>query len=224
MTNIPDSPTPKFRNKYRIPSARLVGYDYAQNGAYFVTICTHQRTNFLGHITNGTMVLSDVGAIVADEWQKTTTIRNYIELGQWVVMPNHFHAVVMINRGGGRFDRCDCRDVLTKRLYQTPKRLYNNKTNNTNKTTTNNHNTNAPTRKYTGNHPQMSAISPTKHSLSMVIRFFKRQTTIRSKQINPHFAWQPRFHDHIIRNQQEYHRISRYIYNNPANWDNDSYS
>lgn len=51
---------PKFNGKYRIPSARLKGYDYASNGAYFITICTADRYHFFGDVINGDMVLNDV--------------------------------------------------------------------------------------------------------------------------------------------------------------------
>lgn len=79
-------------------SIRLKGYDYSQPGAYFITICTHNRACLFGHIVNGAMVLNDVGKIVADEWMKSDEIRNEIELDEWVVMPNHMHAIVMIRR------------------------------------------------------------------------------------------------------------------------------
>lgn len=54
----------KFQNKYRIPSARLQGWDYGENGAYFVTICTHNRECYFGDILEGKMILSEMGMIV----------------------------------------------------------------------------------------------------------------------------------------------------------------
>jgi len=80
-------------------SIRLKGYDYSQSGAYFVTVCTHNRECLLGEITDGEMVLNEFGKIVADEWIKTGEIRDEIELDAWVIMPNHFHGIVMIRRG-----------------------------------------------------------------------------------------------------------------------------
>ncbi|RKY49507.1 MAG: transposase [Candidatus Neomarinimicrobiota bacterium] len=80
-------------------SIRLQGYDYSSPGAYFVTICTQNRECLFGDIVNGKMVLNDIGKIVADEWIKTGDIRDEIELDAWVVMPNHFHGIVMIRRG-----------------------------------------------------------------------------------------------------------------------------
>ena len=88
----------KFNNKYRIESTRLQNWDYAQSAAYFVTICTANREHFFGRVQNGEMVYSDIGAIVAQEWIKTPEIRPdmNLELGEFVVMPNHFHGVIFI--------------------------------------------------------------------------------------------------------------------------------
>ena len=83
-------------------SLRLKNYDYAQAGVYFVSICAQSRACLFGNIVNEEMVLNVVGKIVAEEWIKTVEIRNNIELDEWVVMPNHFHGILVINecRGG----------------------------------------------------------------------------------------------------------------------------
>jgi putative transposase len=83
-------------DKHHRRSIRLPGYDYSQPGAYFVTICAYQRQCIFGEIIDGQMRLNQYGAIVADEWQKSSIIRREIELDAWVVMPNHFHGIVMI--------------------------------------------------------------------------------------------------------------------------------
>ncbi len=87
----------------RRKSIRLRGYDYSQAGAYFVTICTQNRACLFGEIVDGEMNLNEYGCIVMDEWIKTTEIRNEIELDEFIVMPNHFHAIVVITcRGTAR--------------------------------------------------------------------------------------------------------------------------
>ena len=91
-------------NKHHRRSIRLPGYDYSQPGAYFVTICAYQRQCMFGDIVDGQMRLNQYGAIVADEWQKSSTIRQEIELDEWVVMPNHFHGIVIINNPVGAND------------------------------------------------------------------------------------------------------------------------
>ena len=85
-----------FKNKYRIESARLRGYDYSSPGLYFVTICTKNRECFFGDVVNGEMDLSPIGDIVADEWQKTPQVRANVQLDEWVVMPNHLHGAIWI--------------------------------------------------------------------------------------------------------------------------------
>ncbi len=82
-------------------SLRLKGYDYKQAGVYFVSMCTLNRTCFFGDIVNGEMMLNAEGQIVAGEWIKTAEIRNNIELDEWVVMPNHFHGILVINECRG---------------------------------------------------------------------------------------------------------------------------
>ena len=86
-----------FKNKYRIKSTRLKHYDYSSDGYYYVTICTKNRECCLGDVIDGEMKLSVVGKIVSEEWIKTEQIREYVQLDEWVIMPNHFHGIVIIN-------------------------------------------------------------------------------------------------------------------------------
>jgi len=76
-------------------SIRLKGYDYSQAGAYFVTIVASRREMLFGGIVNGTMVLNEWGQIVRDEWERTAFVRPNVELGEYVVMPNHFHGILV---------------------------------------------------------------------------------------------------------------------------------
>ena len=82
-------------------SLRLRHYDYAQVGAYFVTVCAHERRCLFGDIVDGAMRLNDVGRIIADEWHKSARIRAEIELDTWVIMPNHFHGIAIITHSRG---------------------------------------------------------------------------------------------------------------------------
>jgi hypothetical protein len=75
---------------------RLVGYDYGQAAAYFLTLCVSQRDSFLGMIRNGTMKRSVLGDNVAEEWERTPAVRPNIVLDAFVMMPNHLHAVLMV--------------------------------------------------------------------------------------------------------------------------------
>src|SRR6266567_2586345 len=100
-----------FKNKYRIPSARLQTWDYANNAMYFITICTANRESFFGDIVETQciaspndvpeyeMQLNDLGKKVELEWLKTKELRldMNLELDEYVVMPNHFHGIIFID-------------------------------------------------------------------------------------------------------------------------------
>lgn len=82
--------------KHHRCSIRLKGYDYSQAGAYFITICTHERQFLFGRIVDGEMRLNDSGLFASAEWEQTPEIRKEIELDEWVVMPNHVHGIIVI--------------------------------------------------------------------------------------------------------------------------------
>ncbi len=89
---------PKYnRDIHHRRSIRLQHYDYAQTGVYFITLCTLNRECLFGKILAGEMHLNKLGTIVRDEWLQTPCLRPNIRLGEWVVMPNHFHGIVEIN-------------------------------------------------------------------------------------------------------------------------------
>ncbi|MCK5211584.1 hypothetical protein KAJ89_02685 [Candidatus Parcubacteria bacterium] len=69
-----------FKNKYRIKSARLVGYDYSGDGLYFITICTHNKEMFFGNVKNGKMILNDIGKLAKNIGRK---FRNIFHLLNW---------------------------------------------------------------------------------------------------------------------------------------------
>ena len=83
-------------------SIRLRGYDYCRAGAYFVAICAWRRECLFGEVVDGEMVKNECGGIVWDEWRKSATIREEIELDEFVIMPNHVHGIVFIVRATGR--------------------------------------------------------------------------------------------------------------------------
>jgi len=79
----------------------LNGFDYSLPGAYFVTICAHARQCIFGDVIDGEMNLSDFGKIAQEEWQKTSVLRANVQLGAFVVMPNHVHAIIHIPEEDG---------------------------------------------------------------------------------------------------------------------------
>ena len=86
----------KFRNKYRIPSARLQHWDYRWAGAYFITICTQHRIHYFGEIENQKMILSHVGILADVFWHEIQNHAQNVELGEFVVMPNHIHGILIL--------------------------------------------------------------------------------------------------------------------------------
>lgn len=208
----------RFQNKYRIESARLKNWDYGWNASYFVTICTKDRICFFGNVVdeNDTLPyvrLSQIGEIVKSEWLKTFELRKDMNLtmGEFVVMPNHFHAIIGIGeneyntrRGRNAMHRRDAMHCVSSATNDST----NDSPNNT---------TNKPT------HNTKNQFGPQSKNLASIIRGFKIGVTKNARLINPDFAWQSRYHDHIIRDDKSFHRISEYIINNPKNWSDDQF-
>ena len=84
-------------------SIRLKGYDYSSSGAYFVTICVHNRQLMFGEISDGKIMLNEYGRIARQEWIRTPEIRGYVELDEFVIMPNHMHGIIILD---------DCRGTV----------------------------------------------------------------------------------------------------------------
>jgi REP element-mobilizing transposase RayT len=146
----------KFADKFKLKSSRLQNWNYSTPGYYFITICTHNHNNFFGKIINNKMELSKRGEITKSELLKTFEIRKNIKLHEWVIMPNHVHVLMEIEKQNYQHNKC--RDVA---------RYVSTKLNNIS-TEENNKN--------------FSKISPKPNSISSIIRSFKSAVT---HQINP---------------------------------------
>jgi len=86
-------------HRFKDRSRRLHGWDYSGKGYYFITIVTQNRECNLGKIENAKMVLSEFGMIVEKEWLRSFDIRDELILDEYVIMPNHIHAIVIIDVG-----------------------------------------------------------------------------------------------------------------------------
>jgi putative transposase len=93
-----------YKNKYRIESTRLQNWDYGWVGSYFVTATTEDRKHFFGEVLNDEVDHTEIGTIATQEWLKTLEIRPNMKLhlGEFVVMPDHFHAIITI--GSNQFN------------------------------------------------------------------------------------------------------------------------
>jgi putative transposase len=109
-----------FADKYRITSSRLQSWNYANAGMYFITICTKNRECYFGEILNSpaetqsiaSLRPTEIGKIANDEWFKTPQLRPdmNLELGAFVVMPNHIHGIICI--GNNEYNRGERRDAM----------------------------------------------------------------------------------------------------------------
>jgi REP element-mobilizing transposase RayT len=85
-----------YKSNYRIETSRLKDWDYSTPWWYYVTTCTKNFRNWLGEVKNGKMILNEFGKIVEEEWLKTKEIRATVDLDFFVIMPNHFHGILIL--------------------------------------------------------------------------------------------------------------------------------
>ena len=203
----------RWQNKYRIESARAIWHDY-DGGIYFITICTKNREHFFGEIENGIMVLSDIGKYADEQFNNVSSHYPYAEIPLWTIMPNHLHAIVVISA---------CRDVA-RNVLEKPTAGYAA----CNVSQTESICSDGDVARYVSTNPTdkneyMAERSPKQGSLAVIIRGIKSSITKFANENNIDFSWQPRFHDHIIRDTSELNRITSYIENNVANWKDDEF-
>lgn len=180
----------KFQNKYRIASARHQHWDYASAAAYFITICVKDRECSFGEIKNGVMNLSGIGIIADIMWYEIKNHAKNIELGDFVVMPNHMHGIIILN---GNDSNVETRHALSLQQQKQP----------------------TP--------GQQRFQNQGKNTLSSIVGGYKSAVTKHAHRLDFNFEWQPRFHDHIIRDEKSFQTISNYIVNNPSNWPADKF-
>lgn len=90
-----------FRNRYRVPSTRLPGWDYSWPGVYAVTICVQGRDRCLGEVVGDDVGLSPYGAIVAEEWLAIPGMHRHVNLDEWIIMPDHLHGILIFEAREG---------------------------------------------------------------------------------------------------------------------------
>ena len=148
---------------YSRKSTRLTGYDYSTDNYYFVTICSHDKACIFGN----TEKLSVLGTIAHEDLGNIQNHFSDVVIDQYIVMPNHIHAIVIIG--------CNSEE-------------------------------------------------DSKTKLDNVIGLFKSGVSRKIHKIQPGMkVWQRSFHDHIIRNQQEYEKIWNYVKFNWQKWETDCF-
>jgi REP element-mobilizing transposase RayT len=191
-------------------SVRLKEYDYSQEGMYFITICVQNHECLFGKITDGEMILNNIGEIVCDEWLKTAELRRNVQLHEFVVMPNHFHGILEItkhidNHGGACTGVACNAPIVHSGVACNPPIVHSGGARN------------APTQK----NAHMSSISPKSNEMGTIIRAFKSAVTKNIHNSGHEFAWQRNMWEHVIRDAADYARIADYIINNPFRWQGD---
>ena len=216
-----------FQNKYRIPSSRLQTYDYSGQGMYFITICTKFMQHFFGKIINDPLTKiaklqqTEIGEIAESEWYKSLEMRPdmNLDIGEFIVMPNHIHGIMII--GKNEFNSGEMK------LNENSKSLGNLELNANSES--NSLRTDAMHRVSTQSTPQSTpqsknAFAPQSKNLASIMRGYKSAVTTYARKNNIKFEWHIRYHDHIIRNEEEFLRISNYIKNNPSKWLDDKFN
>ncbi|MBQ2589716.1 MAG: hypothetical protein II576_10745 [Prevotella sp.] len=200
----------KYKDKYRIPSARAAWHDY-DGGSYFITICTKYREHDFGEIEDGKMLLSEIGTHTQKCIEEITQHNPYAEIPLHVIMPNHLHLIVVIDYDKTPHDKRTV-DVVTTPVETFPETSHNE-----------------TMAKETFQETSLQRKTPIERAtemqswLSVVLRQFKQSITRYAHENNIDFAWQTRFHDHIIRDNDEMNGITNYIENNVANWKQDKF-
>jgi len=179
-------------------SIRMKGYDYSQAGQYFITICVQDRACLFGKIENGKMILNEYGKIAHNEWMRTPEIRPNVEIGEFIIMPNHMHGIIHI-MCQGVLNSCANRGELNSPLFAI---------------------SHSPNIRGVCNTP---LISPSQ-TIGAIVRGYKSAVTKQLGLLNLNQQiWQRNYYENIINNDQSYQNISNYIVNNPAKWNGDKF-
>ncbi len=196
---MPHALRPRFDpQKHHRRSIRLKGYVYSSDGAYYVTIVTQEWECLLGEIIGGEMYLNEYGEIVQKWWNEIPIHFSILELGAFVIMPNHVHGIIFITT--------ERRGEVISPPYNPNNNIqdvYDDETNNLGGRT-------PPLRKPT---------------LGQIVAYFKYQSTEEMNRIETDKAitkfWQRNYYEHIIRNEKDLQNKTNYIQANPLLWDED---
>jgi REP element-mobilizing transposase RayT len=239
-----------FKDKFKIDSKRLKNWDYSSEAIYFITIVTQNRKCIFGSVEDDKMILNENGQIVENELLKSIKIRKNWFFHNWIVMPNHIHLLIEIQKNDNENIRSQFAHTHIVEAHSSASTSGTSTTNITNNieethiehthiveahssastsgtSTTNIAETNiaethnsAPLRKQHEHKSDYVSLSRKSNSISSFVAIFKSVTT---KQINGvNSIWQTNYHDHIVRNYKTFETIYNYIKSNPISWETDS--
>jgi putative transposase len=222
-------------------SIRLKGYDYSKEGLYFITICVQDRACLFGEIVGVTlvvaqntdtqntdapvMILNDAGKMVESEWLKLPERFKNIELHEYVVMPNHFHAILeIVGTVGATLVVAQNNVVAINDLVAQNNNTVNHDMGQPQGIAPNemvNQNGQPQGIAPTANAPTVGDMMDAFKSISTV-EYIRGVKTLGWESFNGKL-WQRNYYEHIIRDEQSYQRIAEYIINNPAKWADDKF-
>ncbi|ALU27231.1 MULTISPECIES: transposase [Myroides] len=185
----------KMNNYQQRGSIRLKGYDYASEGLYFITLCVQDRENIFGSIQDGVLTLNEIGEIARDEWLNTANVRDNVILHEFIIMPNHMHAIIEIVKNktktgdnkGFRSPSQTIGAIVRGYKIATIKRIKVGMNCNS----------------FCVGELQFAPTSPTPPTARTI--------------------WQRNYYEHIIRDERSYQYISNYIITNPKRWHDDKF-
>lgn len=190
-----------YKNRYRVSSARADWHAY-DGGFYHVTVCTKDRELYFGEIVDGTMRMSEIGKYAEEQFLNVTSYYPYAEIPVFIVMPNHIHAIVVIDNRPPRRDAI----YRVSDIHRVKEDMMDDSS----------MDSETPKGGLTGND------NPMLHQrLGTVIRGLKARVTHYANEKGIGFAWQSRFHDRIIRNQKDLNETAKYVENNVVKWKED---
>jgi putative transposase len=180
-------------------SIRKKGYDYAQEGMYFITLCCQDRAHLFGEVINGEMILNPLGIIAYKEWERTTDVRPNIALSSFVIMPNHMHGIVVITaRHDSLHTPCDKGELHSplSQVSSTPPQ---------------------------GPRQTLGAIvRGYKSAVTKQINALP-DDVLRKHLSHTSTIWQRNYYEIIIPDEQALQNISNYIIQNPRKWSEDKF-
>ncbi|MGI0106845.1 transposase [Salinimicrobium sp. WS361] len=204
----------KSGNKFRNGSIRLQHWDYGWDAAYFITICTKDRKHFFGEVQDGEIKLSSAGVIANVLWYEILHHAKNVELGEFVVMPNHIHGIIILNGNKPPWTMEGNDRIVGSRHVLSPQSIPQQSTDGLIDEP------NTPEPEMTPG--QKLFQNQGKNTVSSIVGSYKSAVTKHANRLKLEFGWQSLFYDHIIRDHQSFERISNYIKYNPANWKDDS--
>jgi REP element-mobilizing transposase RayT len=179
--------------KHKRKSIRWKTYNYANNGAYFITVCTHNKKHLFGEIGDGKMILNGAGEIIDQWWKKLPEKFPGISIDEYVIMPNHFHGIIIIDSHptliasvGAGLSRPSLTGIVGSNENGRENR------------------------------------APTLGKMIAFFKYqTTKEYNVRNTNIQK--LWQRNYWDRMIRDEREMRSIREYISGNPKEWEKDEY-